>query len=355
LYVDDFFVLAKESNMFDEIHNALVENFDEVTRKDGDRLSFLGMQIIRDPVTGDYSTSLEGFIEKAVADLEEELEHVKATTPWSNDHISSNTKFEPFKDIEDTDSMDLSIPAERIKLYRSRVMTAMYIAIKARPEVLVGVAILATKQLRPDESDFTAIHRILKYLANTKDRKLIFKSEGEPGLFVFCDASFRRYLDGKGHGGCAVYFDKEGSSPFFWYSRKHKINSTSPQDCESIDLEEVSYILPEIMGILKEFGVVINVPIVYEDNESLANKVNKERIDMTAGSVRLTQAIQHTHEAVRSGIFKVEWIKTELQRADSLSKPLTGQMFKNSIFFYYRLPGFYVPIDKHEDEDSMNL
>ena len=52
------------------------------------------------------------------------------------------------------------------------------------------------------------------------------------------------------------------------------------------------------MGILKEFGVVINVPIVYEDNESLANKVNKERIDMTAGSVRLTQAIQHTHEAV---------------------------------------------------------
>jgi hypothetical protein len=99
LYVDDFFVLAKESNMFDEIHNALVENFDEVTRKDGDRLSFLGMQIIRDPVTGDYSTSLEGFIEKAVADLEEELEHVKATTPWSNDHISSNTKFEPFKDI----------------------------------------------------------------------------------------------------------------------------------------------------------------------------------------------------------------------------------------------------------------
>lgn len=354
LYVDDFLVFSSQASIFDEVQSALVAKFDEVTRKDGDRLSFLGLQIVRDSLTGDYSASLEGFIDKAVANLEE-LEDVKATTPWSNEHISSNTKFEPFKDIEDTDSLDSSIPADVIKLYRSRVMTAMYIAIKARPEVLVGVAILSTKQLRPDENDFAAINRILKYLVNTKDRKLIFKSEGEPGLFVFCDASYRRYLDGKGHGGCAFYFDKEGSSPFSWYSRKHKINSTSPQDCESVDLEEVSYILPEVIGILKEFGIVVNVPIVYEDNESLANKVNKERIDKTAGSVRLTQAIQHTHEAVKSGIFKVEWIKTELQRADPLSKPLTGQMFKNSIFFYYRLPGFYVPIDKHEDEDSMDL
>ncbi len=138
-------------------------------------------------------------------------------------------------------------------------MTAMYIAIKARPEILVGVvSILSTKQLRPDENDFKQIHRILKYLMITKDRKLVFKSEGKLCLSVFCDASFRRYLDGKGHGGCAIYLDEEESSPFFWYSRRHKINSTSPQDCESIDLEEVSYSLPEILGILGEFGIVVD-------------------------------------------------------------------------------------------------
>jgi hypothetical protein len=354
LYVDDFFVLAKEDRIFDEVHNALIANFDEVTRKDGDRISFLGMQITRDPVSGDYSTSLEGFIEKAVGELEE-VNNVRATTPWSSDHITSNTTFEAHKEIEDTESVDLSISPDVIKRYRSRVMTAMYIALKARPEVLVGVSILSTKQMRPDENDFKQIHRILKYLMNTKDRKLIFKSVGKLGLFVFCDASFRRYLDGRGHGGCAIYLDEEESSPFFWYSRRHKINSTSPQDCESIDLEEVSYILPEILGILKEIGITVEVPIVYEDNESLTNKVNKDRIDMTAGSPRLTQAIQNTHKAVKAGTFLVKWIKTVLQRADSLSKPLTGQSFKNSIFFFYRLPGFYLQIDKHEDKSSMDF
>lgn len=37
LYVDDFLAFSKHQEVFEEIYKVLIKNFDEVTRKDGDR------------------------------------------------------------------------------------------------------------------------------------------------------------------------------------------------------------------------------------------------------------------------------------------------------------------------------
>ena len=310
LYVDDFLILSSDKSMFEHIHQVLIKNFDEVTKKEGDKLSFLGLQITRDVSTNDYSVSLEGFISKIQEDhaLVSELVGVKARTPWSTPHFTSNTKFSPHGPIEDLSASSEAIDPELVKLFRSKVMTAMYIAVKARPEVLVGTTMLATKQLRPDAADFLSINRILKYLIETKERKLIFRSRGAFSLQAFVDAAFQRYLDSKGHGGWAIFLDAEESSPFYWRSKKQSVITSSPQDAEAVELEECFFFVRSLLVTLGEMGISTYLPIFHEDNENLVNAVNSDHNDKAGGSKRTNASQFIVQDAVINNEIVVKWI-----------------------------------------------
>ncbi len=62
-------IFSSRPETSDEIHSLLINEFDEVTKKEGDKLSFLGLQIARNPTTNDFLVSLEGFIENVEADF----------------------------------------------------------------------------------------------------------------------------------------------------------------------------------------------------------------------------------------------------------------------------------------------
>ena len=335
LYVDDFAVFSSKQETFDMIHSLLINEFDEVTKKEGDRTSFLGLQIARNPITNDFSVSLEGFIEKLEADFGESLDKIRASRPWSAHHLTSDTRFKPNSPIEDLHSQDPNICPSVIKEFRSQVMSAMYVAIKARPDVLVGITMLASKQLRPSDEDFHSIARIIKYLTLTKDKKLTFKSEGKLGLHCFCDASYERYVDSLGHGGMAIFLDKDSSSPFYWRSKKQTAQTSSPADAEALELAESLYRVRTLVKILNELKIECDSPVLYEDNDAIFETVNKDRIDTTLGSKRTNSSQFKVQEAVLANEVEVVWVSTSQQRADGLTKPLIGSDFENSTEFFF--------------------
>ncbi|XP_038116824.1 secreted RxLR effector protein 161-like [Culex quinquefasciatus] len=63
--------------------------------------------------------------------------------------------------------------------YRSLVGGLMYIACTARPDIAVGAAILGRKFSAPNEADWTAAKRVLRYLKATREYYL--RLGGEPG------------------------------------------------------------------------------------------------------------------------------------------------------------------------------
>ena len=61
---------------------------------------------------------------------------------------------------------------------------------RARPDILTGVAFLATQAREPDEDDDKKISQILKYLSGTRDLVLTLESDGTGTVKCWVDTSF---------------------------------------------------------------------------------------------------------------------------------------------------------------------
>jgi hypothetical protein len=336
LYVDDFLLLSSVKERFTSMYNILQEKFKLISRKSGDKLSFLGLQIIRDPISNDYSVSLEGFIDKMGNKFADQLVFVKAVTPWSSDGICSSVTFQPNCKLETSQSLS-NVDPDIVKEYRSLVMSAMYVGIKSRPDILVGTTMLATKQLNPNSDDFEAILRIIKYLVNTRERKLVFRSNGKLRLHCFADASHSTYANSHSHGGSAIYLDEECSSPFAWESKKISIVCKSPKDAEAIQADRGGSELVRFQDILTEFGIECDTPILHEDNTQVSDGANKVELEDTLSTKRSSSSLAALHELVSRHKLIVKWIETKKQRADGLTKTLANVDFQNFISFLYRI------------------
>lgn len=109
-------------------------------------------------------------------------------------------------------------------------------------------------------------------------------------------------------------------------------------DSEAVILSEGSSHALALLNTFKEMGVVFEqVPIIYEDQEKLVDKVLATNITRTAHTQFSNQAWHFTHKLVQSKALEVAFIGTVDQKADGLTKPLVCQLFDNSDRFFFPL------------------
>ena len=86
------------------------------------------------------------------------------------------------------------------------------------------------------------------------------------------------------------------------------------------------------MNFLNSIGIKIYLPIpTYEDNDSTLQQVTKNRIEPLERPLDIL--ITSLHENLNRGTMRLQYVKSNLQLEDFLSKPLQGDELKNKLFW----------------------
>jgi hypothetical protein len=298
LYVDDILALVDEEEA-EKLRAKLQRRFGELVYEVGRKLSYLGMEI--EVTTEGTRLNMIHFVEKLLEDMEEGREY---ESPGTKDSFVVD---ETAKKLNEADRKD----------FHSKTAKLLYLAKRARPDILTVAIFLCTRVQGATVEDKHKLVRVLGYLRATKETTLLLRATGVPKVTMYVDAAYAIHNDSKSHSGVIVYV---GQTLAYVSSRKQKCMSKSPTEAELIALTD-NVGLAELFREFVEFLTMkeIAVPIIYEDCNAVVSLVT------VGGGVTRTKHLRARmflgKEMVDEGRLRVIYKRGDEMEADGFSKP----------------------------------
>ncbi len=133
----------------------------------------------------------------------------------------------------DTKSPKLT-EAER-KDFHSVTAKLLYLAKRARPDILTMVCFLCTRVKEATQDDRRKLYRVLGYLKATANTCLKLGQKGLLQVEAYIDAAFASHTDSKSHTGVIILV---GASLVYVASKKQKCVTKSPTEAELVGLTD---------------------------------------------------------------------------------------------------------------------
>ena len=308
LYVDDIMMTCcNESILNGEI--LLVDSlFEGTTVHRGQVHSYIGMTFDFS-AEGVVSVRMEGYVD----DIIKEFKVIgSAPSPAGTDLF----------DIDDTSPV---LDKDKIDLFHTRTAKLLYMAKRARPDILTAVSFLCTRVQQPTEQDITKLDRVLRYVNSTRDIWLSLSASSNLDIEAYIDASYGVHPDGKGHTGACMTL---GTGFFHVQSSKQKLVAKSSTEAELIGVSDGLSMVLWARNFLLAQGVPVGPALVWQDNKSTISLADKGR--------STSSRTKHIHiryffikDKIKSGEVVLRYKPTEKMVADILTKPLQGSLFKN--------------------------
>jgi len=311
IHVDDLFVASDDQNELIKFSKYLKDQYNEIKvgmSTDGS-LSYLGMTITVNDVSGEIKISQQGYIDKLLARYNVTE---TAKTP------STDNLFEIDESQEHVDKTD----------YISRVMSLMYLAKRTRPDILKEVCILSTFNQNPTSFELSKINRVLKYINYTKHRVLTINVT-DLQVNVYADASYAVHTNGRSHSGGIIMCGTNGGV-IYARSNKQKLVSLSSTEAEIIAVNDILMRGIQIQSLLVEMGVKSTNIILFQDNLSTINLLTKSSKN-SFKSKHINVRFFFTRDLIKEGRLRIQHCPTEDMKADILTKPLIGYKFTQMV------------------------
>ena len=307
LYVDDLLMTSVDGDDIEWLADELRKKYETVTLNTGDLHSYLG-QTFDFSVAGEVSVSMDGYIRDVL-----DTSDVKGfkSTPAATD----------LYDIDD--SADL-LSSDGQDDFRSMVMRLMFLAQRARPDILTAVGFLSRRCGKATSQDQKKLDRILMYLHSWPDLKMTLACEDELRVYGYVDASFAVHGDMKSHTGGIISLGKGAVNVS---SKKQHLMTKSSTESELVGLSDQ---LPQIIwtrNFLLAQGYTMGPAVIYQDNQSTIALVAKGR-STSARTRHIAIRYFFIKDRVASGEVKIEYKATGDMRADIMTKPLQGDLFR---------------------------
>ena len=304
VHVDDFYVISSKPKLLDDLYNLLTNKYNDVTRKSGDLLTYLGMVVDRNTTTNQVTISQPAYIEKMLI-LAEMSECKGIDTPMAidqtvNDEYSNVT-------VDKTNYLKL-------------VGLINYLASYTRPDLLYSLSRVAQACSNPTKADLIRVKRIIRHIIATKDKGITYNCDNDFDLYCYVDASYNCYADGKGHYGYTFSIGKYNGS-FYAKSSKIRVVALSSTESEYIALCHASTEIVYLRNLLSDIGFIQSKPtIVFEDNISCIKMAHN---DLNHKTTKHINAKYHfTKSQIDNGNIKLKYKETYDMIADILTKPL---------------------------------
>ena len=271
-------------------------------------------------VTFDFSKEkklkiiMQDYIKEVIDEADETLmvnRREQANTPAKTTLFNINAE-SPALNKEDADH------------YHRLTAKLLYLAPRARPDLLTAVSFLCTRVQCPTQEDWMKLSRTLRYLEKTKDLILTLEVDDLCQMHCYVDAAHMLHHDLKGHTGGYTSF---GRGAFLAKSKKQRLNSCSSCETELIGTGDYLKQITWARNFMLEQGYKMKPTMLYQDNESTIKLINNGRRSSSSKTKHIDNKYFYTHDKVQKGEIVVRYVPTERMWADGLSKPLQGNPF----------------------------
>ncbi|KFK44388.1 hypothetical protein AALP_AA1G251100, partial [Arabis alpina] len=303
IYVDDILVTGNDNNLLQHTLDALASRF---SVKDPEDLHyFLGIEARRS------SQGLHLSQRKYINDLLARTNMLLAKPVLTP--MATSPKLSLYSGTH------LSDPTE----YRAILGSLQYLSF-TRPDLCYAVNKLSQYMHSPTSDHWSALKRLLRYLAGTTDHGIFLQKGTTLTLHAYSDADWAGDKDDYvSTNGYIVYL---GSHPLSWSSKKQKGIARSSTEAEYRSVANTAAEVKWLCSLLGELGITLtHPPVIYCDNVGAtylcANPVFHSRMKHIALDYHFIR------NQVQSGALRVVHVSTHDQLADVLTKPLSRMAF----------------------------
>ena len=310
-HVDDLKGSHVDPKVNDEFGGWLQKEFGqikEVTGTRGKKHVYLGMTL-------DYSTPGEvkidmvDYVKAMIEDFPVELDG-KVSTP-ANDHLFKIDKGKPLGEMKK-------------EVFHGTVAKALFLTMRARPDIRLTVAFLCTRVKEPTTYDWFKLTRMMNYLKKTVDDCLIIELGDLSKTVWGVDASYAVHADGRSHSGMSMQMGKGAITSM---SRKQKLVTRSSTEAELVAVDDCMSQVLWTKYFLEEQGYPVKATIILQDNSSAIKLENNGQKSMGQRSRHINNRYFFITDQISKGNVQVEYCPTDEMEADYMSKPLQGTKF----------------------------
>jgi hypothetical protein len=309
IHVDDLLVTAKTEQQIDKLLVQLGDlGYNKLDVMRGKTLQYLGM-VFDFTQSGKLKISMPGYTND-VLDFFSEIVG-KSSTPAA-------------EDLFKVDSNSPALDQHNKDYFHSGTAKLLYMAKRARPDILTAISFLARRVQQPTQQDLSKLIRVVQYLRSTAEMGLTLEADENITVYAYVDASYGVHSDMRSHTGAIISI---GKGAVYSKSSVQKLNTKSSTEAELVGLSDASGQVLWTKQFLEEQGYKIGAAKIFQDNKStiqlIANgQSNNERTRHIA--IRFF----YLTDKVKQNLIKVEYMPTSEMIADFLTKPLQGQQFK---------------------------
>ena len=324
-WVDDCGIACKHEEDADKLIKDL-ENLGFSLTKESSFEEFLGIQYTQLP-NGDIELTQKGLIKKILKATN--LEDCNPNRVPATSQLAKDPEGEPM-------SEEWSYP--------SVIGMLLYLTTNTRPDITFAVSQAARFTHEPKQSHASAVKKIVRYLAKTKDKgTIVRKPTSEIKLDCFVDADFAGLYRTEANESIdsaksrCGYIIKLGGCPILSKSALISSICLSTMESEYYSLSQSMRALLPIKSIVEEFMQQVNVP---NHLRGVGQRVHATTHEDNTGALtlateqRLTPRTRHYHcrwhffwQHVQDGDVEVVYCDTAEQDADYLTKPLVHDKF----------------------------
>lgn len=222
----------------------------------------------------------------------------------------------PAKTTQPQDN-EMGRPAPPGTPYRQLVGALLYL-FATRPDICVSVVKLSTRLENPTEEDWKAAKRVLRYLAGTKDKGIVYpRNVSELKLWARSDSDWAGCKrTRRSTSGYAIFL---GSGAVAYKSKMQSIVALSSCEAEYIALVECIREIIWLVQHLQALGAVISRPVVVGIDNQAAIALAKNPV-LHEKTKHIDTRHHFIRQAVSSGLIRLVYVNTKDNVADILTK-----------------------------------
>lgn len=208
--------------------------------------------------------------------------------------------------------------------YRQLVGSLMYLSVLTRPDISYALGNVSRFMEEPKVMHETALKRILRYIAGTKNYGILYNSGGDQSLTGYSDSDYGGDIDTrKSTSGFAFCFNNGIIS---WNSEKQKCVSLSTTESEYVAASNAT---KELIWLKRMFNELLsqksNVIEFFMDNQSAIRLIKNPEFHKRSKHIDIRYHFIRTK--FEEKLFNLEYINTNEMLADIFTKALPFARF----------------------------
>jgi hypothetical protein len=252
-HVDDLKVSSKSSEPLQNVVKELKDIYQEITVHESDTHDYLGMIMIYNKVRKCMKMNMEKYIEGILSGFRDD-DPDKKVKPVSTP--ATNNLFETRETVK--------LSKRRAGIFHTIVAKLLFVAKRARPDILLAVSFLTTRVKEPDTDDRKKVLCVLGYLGETLKYHFTLHCSDIKKLTWYIDGSYASHSDMRGQSGAVLV---AGGCSVLFRSNKQKVNTRSSTETELIAVDDVLPTVQWTKHFMRDQGYDLETEI-REDNQS---------------------------------------------------------------------------------------